>query len=263
MIIAVLCLLISFIPALLLYRYLRNLRRDDAQYRQDCRRLLGRGLLCSVCVAAAVLVLSIIWGITGLDQRAPLLTDAFHAFVLAALVEELVKYVSTNSVIRKNSGSVSWLDCIAYAAIVGIGFQLIETVVYMIESSPGQILVRGFTMGHPSYGMLMGYFIGKALYTGKRSCRAAAFGLPFLLHGLYDFSLADGVQAINDNLVFLPFISIIIELTILIRILLLIRKERHGTKYTEPLLRGEGQDARSAADGPEYGEKNEGSVEIP
>ncbi len=40
---------------------------------------------------------------------------------------------------------------------------------------------------------------------------------------------------INDNFVFLPFVIVIVELFLLVRFLLLIRKERHGTKYTEPL----------------------------
>ena len=233
MIFSILCLLVSFIPSVLLYFYLRNLRRDDSGYRMNCRQLLIRGILCSVAVAFLALAFNIVWNITGLGQSSPLLKKAFSAFILAAFVEELVKYLTATRVIRKNHDTVSWLDCIAFVAIVGIGFQVIETVVYMLESNPGQILVRGFTMGHPSYGMLMGFFIGKALYTGKRSYRIAACGLPFLLHGLYDFSLADELMEINDNFVFLPFLVVIVELIILVRFLLLIRKERHGTKYTE------------------------------
>ena len=241
MIIAILCLVVSFIPAVLLYVYLRNLRRDDSGYRLNCRRLLTRGILCSFAVAFLAFLVSIAWGISGLDKRSPLLKAAFKAIIIAAFIEELVKYHTANKVIRKNMDSVSWLDCIAFVTIVGIGFQMIESVVYMIESNPIQILVRGFTMGHPAYGILMGYFIGKSLHTGKRGYRIAAYGLPFLLHGLYDFSLADEFQAINDNLVFIPFVSVIIELVILIRGILLIRKVRHGTEYTEPLLQKEEQ----------------------
>ena len=80
----------------------------------------------------------------------------------------------------------------------------------------------------------MGYFIGKASYTGKRSYKNTAFILPLLLHGMYDFSLAEEFPALNDNLVFVPFIMVIIEIVILFRILFLIKKERHGTKYTQP-----------------------------
>ena len=237
MIIPIICVLISYIPAVLLYFYLRNLRKDDPDYRSNCRRLLGRGILCSVGVTFLAFILNIVWKITGLDQSAPIIKAAFHSFILAAFVEELVKYLSANKIIKKNLDQISWLDCIAFVAIVGIGFHMIETVVYVLESSPGQILVRGVNMGHPSYGIVMGYFIGKAMYTEKKSYRAVAFGLPFLLHGLYDFSLSEELLAINDNLVFIPFIAVLIELFILIRGLFLIKKERHGTKYTEPLFK--------------------------
>ena len=236
MIIAILCLIVSFIPAVLLYVYLRNLHKEDSEYCLNCRHLLIRGIVCSIAVALLDLVVNIAWSISGLGASSALLKAAFKAFFIAALVEEFIKYLTANKVIKKNTDKVSWLDCIAFVAIVGIGFQLIETVVYMVESNPIQILIRGFTMGHPAYGILMGFFIGKALYTGKHSYRIAAFGLPFILHGLYDFSLADEFQAINDNFVFIPFILVFIELFILIRGILLIRKERHRTEYTAPLL---------------------------
>lgn len=229
-------LIISFIPAILLFLYLRNLHKEDPEYRADCRRLLIKGALCSVGVVVLALTFSIVWHITGLDQSHPLIRELFRTFILAAFIEEFVKYQATNKVIKKNRGSFSRLDCIAYSAIVGIGFQMIETAAYLLESNVIQILVRGFTLGHPAYGMLMGYFTGKAYYTGKDHYKMTAFALPFLLHGLYDFSLSDELQALNDNLVFLPFILVLIELIILIRMLFLIRKERKGTEYTKPLL---------------------------
>ena len=235
MLLGILGVIVSYIPAVILYFYLRNLRREDAGYRSSCRRLLVRGILCSLAVALLALVVNILWGISGVGQDMPLLKAAIRTFVLAACIEELVKFHVTDKRIRKDRESVSWLSCIAYGAIVGIGFQMIETVVYLLESNVIQILVRGFTMGHPSYGMLMGYFLGKALYTGKRCDRALAFVLPFTLHGLYDFSLADEFQALNDNLVFVPFILIFIELFVLIRFLFLIKKEKKGTKYTKIL----------------------------
>ena len=213
---------------------MRNLRKEEPEYRRYCNRLLIRGVLCSIGVAVLAFAVNIIWNFLGSGHHMPLLKAAFRTFVVAAFIEEFVKYLSANKTIKKYHDKINWLDCIAFVAIVGIGFQRIETVVCLLESNFIQILVRGFTMGHPSYGMLMGYFIGKASYTGKRSLKNTAFVLPFLLHGLYDFSLAEEFQALNDNLVFVPFIIVILELVILIRILFLIKKERHGTKYTTP-----------------------------
>ena len=87
-----LSLFVSFIPALLLFRYLRNLRKDDLEYRKNCRRLLRNGVFCSIGVALLALVISILWGLSGLGQRMPLLKAAFQTFILAAFIEESVKY---------------------------------------------------------------------------------------------------------------------------------------------------------------------------
>ena len=234
MILALIGLIVSYIPALLLFRYLRNLHEDE-EYHKDCGRLLVNGILCSIGVAFLDLLITIAWNALGLAKDMPLVKEMFDAFVIAALVEETVKHMTAGKMVKKNYDKVSWLDCIAYFGIVGIGFQMIETIVYMIESNIGQILVKGFTMGHPAYGMLMGYFVGKRHKTGQKSHEVFGFLLLVFLHGLYDFSLCDEFTAINDNLVVVPFILVAIDLFILIRMLFLIKKERKGTEYTEAL----------------------------
>ena len=77
------------------------------------------------------------------------------------------------------------------------------------------------------------YPIDEECYKAVQVCRALLW--PILLHGLYDFSLAEELMKINDNFVFLPFIVLGIGFVILIRILLLIKKERNGTEYTKAL----------------------------
>ena len=234
MILALIGMIVSYIPALLLFRYLRNLHEDEGHHK-DCDKLLINGILCSLGVAFLDLLITIGWNALGLAKDMPLVRELFDSFVIAALVEETVKHATAGKMVRKNYDKVSWLDCIAYFGIVGIGFQIIETVVYMIESNIGQILVRGLTMGHPAYGMLMGYYVGKRHKTGKKSYEVFGFLLLVFLHGMYDFSLSDEFEAINDNLVVVPFILVAIDLFILIRMLILIRKERKGTEYTEAL----------------------------
>ena len=39
MIVALLSLLVSYIPCVLLFVYLRNLRKEDTDYRKNCTRL--------------------------------------------------------------------------------------------------------------------------------------------------------------------------------------------------------------------------------
>ena len=94
----------------------------------NCRHLLIRGIVCSIAVALLDLVVNIAWNISGSGASSPLLKAAFKAFIIAAFVEEFIKYLTANKVIKKNNDKVSWLDCIAFVAIVGIGSQLIEDV---------------------------------------------------------------------------------------------------------------------------------------
>ena len=235
MLLMMLSLIVSYAPITILYIYLRNLRKQDEGYRSDCKSLLIKGILCCLGVTALDLILTIILNLIGIKDAHPLIKVLIKAFVIAAFAEELVKYLTVNKVIKKNTGNISWFDCIAFSTIVGIGFQIIETIVYLVESNVGQIIVRGLLMGHPTYGMLMGYFIGKSLYTKNDSFRILALLWPMLLHGLYDFSLADELMKVNDNFVFLPFIILGIGFIIFIRIILLIRKERNGGEFTKPL----------------------------
>lgn len=122
---------------------------------------------------------------------------------------------------------------------MGIGFEMIESVVYLVESNPIQIIIRGLTALHAVYGMVMGYFLGKGLRTGSKASLACAFLVPFLLHGLYGFSLSEEITALNDNLVILPFIMIFVTLAMGLWIILKIRKIRReqDEEYLTPLLK--------------------------
>ena len=227
-------LIISLVPSLLLYFYLRNLRKDDPEYRKNCRNLLVRGLLCCVGVFFLDLALTILWNVTGIGKDIPILKEIIRCFLIFAFAEEFVKFLNANKIIKKDYDKVSWLDYVAYIAIVAIGFQIIETFVYLIESNAVQIIVKGLTMGHPSYGLVMGYHFGKARYTGKKSDGILGFFICFFLHGLYDLSLSDEFLALNDNLVFVPFILIGFDLFFLIKYILFVRKNRNDEKYTKP-----------------------------
>ena len=235
MLLAVGAFIISLIPGAILFFYLRGIRKEE-KYQKDCWSMLGKGVLCSLGVVALDLCSTLIWGLTGLNKIHPLLNAAFKDFVIAAGVEEFVKYMTTDRMIKKNSGDISWLEIIAFAGITALGFELIEGVVYFFSTNVIQILVRGFTIMHAAYGMLMGYYIGKGKKTGNKINLFLAFFLPFLLHGCYDFSLADEFQALNDNLVFVPFIMVAITLVVLIVMINIVRKGKNSEEYTEKLI---------------------------
>ena len=229
-----LSLLASYVPIAILYNYLRNLC-NEANYKSNCKDLLIKGILCCLGVSVLDLFLTILMNLLGIKNTHPLIREAIKAFVIYAFAEELVKYLTGNSKVKENINNISWIDCIAYFTIVGIGFQIIETIVYLVESNAGQTIVRGLLMGHPTYGLIMGYFIGKGLYTRNNKYKIHALIWPILLHGLYDFSLAEELLKLNDNFVFLPFITLIIGFICFIRILLLIRKQRNNIEYNKSL----------------------------
>ena len=234
--IEIIALIVSFIPPVSLYFWLRGLKKEDAAYKKNCRKLLLGGVLCTGLVVLFSLTMTILWNVAGFDRFGALAKAAFSDFILAALSEELMKFHIAKKTIRNGINEVSYSDCVAFVAIVGIGFGLADAIVYFFTTNWIQILVRGLTFMHASFGMLMGHFIAKNLKTGKRSYMAAAIILPWLLHGMYDFSLAEEFIALNDNLVFVPFIMIIITFIVGFRSILKIRRAKKNDALYEALM---------------------------
>ena len=237
MLINIIALIVSYIPAAALFFYLKGLKKDDEAYQKNCLKLLGKGVLSSVGVTLVSGLISLAWHLTGMDKISPLLTAAFKCFVVYAFAEELVKFLNANKTVRENQATVSWLDVMAYMSIVAIGFHIIESLLYFFSTNTIEILVRGITAGHPTYGLLMGYFMGKAGYTGQKKYRVLGLLAPIMLHGLYDFGLAEEFIALNDNLIFFVFIILLITICLFFRMIFFIRKVRHEEKYTAPLSR--------------------------
>ena len=179
MLVLVLLLIVSLIPAILIFFYLRGLRKEDPLYRRTANELLVSGLLCCLGVSALALVLNLAWAFTGLGKTYPLLNAFFHDFILAAFVEEFVKYHAANRGVKKYEGALTKMDIVAFFGIVAIGFDIIESVVYLIESSPMQIIIRGLCIPHVSYGFIMGWFYGKMCKTGKKLYGVLGFLIPF------------------------------------------------------------------------------------
>ena len=234
--IEIIALIISFLPPVILYFWLRGLKKEDPEYKKNCRKLLIGGVLCTGLVVLFSLTMNILWNVAGFDRFGALAKAAFSDFILASMSEELMKFFIARKTIRKKISEVSYSDCIAFVAIVGIGFGLAESLVYFFSTNWIQILVRGLFIMHASFGMLMGRFIARNLQTGRRSYMAAAIILPWFLHGMYDFSLADEFGALNDNLVFVPFIILLITVIIGIRSVLKLRKAKKNNELYEPLV---------------------------
>lgn len=113
------------------------------------------------------------------------------AFVFAALTEELGRIIAVLGSVficrRLLDGGV-----ILTSAMVGLGFAMLENIFYSLtmESGVGLLFGRMFpTISHCTSAMIMGSLLEPAVRRGRPlqlRFLLLAFGVPFLLHGLYD-----------------------------------------------------------------------------
>ncbi len=231
--IAVGALMVSYCFPLAIYFFLRSARRDP-EYRRECRSLLLRGTLLGIPVILFSLLCSLIFALTGLKESHPLVNTLFHAFILAAFSEELMKYLLARKFIRKNRSSVSFLDVMAFTAISAIGFEMMEAVFYLFSTNVPQILVRGITCMHASFGLIMGFLLAKGYKKNRKAPALAAVLVPALIHGLYDFCLdEDLVETLWGYLaLFLAVACLVLN----VWNFFFMAKARKKPYYTDPLF---------------------------
>lgn len=168
--------------SLLTYLYLRD--RYDAEPIHMVIRMFVLGIL----VVVPIMVI----------QRGLQLWLGEHsiifAFVESAGVEEFVKWFVLYHVIYNHMEFDEPYDGILYAASISLGFATLENVLYAIYSPAtfGTLLMRALlpVSGHALFGIMMGYYLGKAKFAPKQKCRyflGVSLALPMLLHGTYDW----------------------------------------------------------------------------
>lgn len=235
MILLILAIIVSFVPAVLLYRWLKNRIKDDAAFRELCGSALKKGILSVFPILLCSLVFQLIIRLIGVKESNPLLYEALYTFIVLALAEELVKYLAFRRTLQQTEYRVSWVDVTALMAIVGIGFDLIESVVYAIGASVPVVLIRGICIPHAGYGFIVGYFFGKSVKNGKPAVKWIGFLLAWLLHGLYDFSLSEPFIAINDNLAIVAILLALLDIVLVLLLVRFVKKAKKQAAYTEPL----------------------------
>ena len=236
MIILILAIVVSLVPAIAIYRWLKNRIKEEEAYKELCKSALKKGILCIFPILLVSAVFQIIIVLTGIKNANPLLYKALYNFIVLALAEELVKYLAFRRTLKQTDYKVSWMDAAVLLTIVGIGFDLIESLVYAIGASVPVVLIRGICVPHAGYGFLAGYFYGKGVKNGNTFTRRIGFVLAWLMHGLYDFSLSEEFVAVNDNLVIIPFVLAIMDIVLVILLIRFVKKRKTQETYTEPLV---------------------------
>lgn len=230
----ILILFLSFIPVILIFIYLINIFKEDKNYKKRCLLIFGGGALACGIVIVSALPLNILWGLLKLNEVSPLINDAFHAFILAAVLEEFAKWMIIRRGIKKYQSEATLLIFLAFGGCVSIGFDILESIVYGLDTSIVEIIVRGLCIPHVAFGFIMAFFMYKTYKTNNKSYMILGFLIPIILHGIYDFSLSKSMTENYEDLsTLLAFSCIIINFVVLIIGLIKIKKEKRSLEKEE------------------------------
>jgi RsiW-degrading membrane proteinase PrsW (M82 family) len=121
--------------------------------------------------------------------------SAFHAFVIAAAIEEACKFALVYLFIWRKPEFDERMDGIVYFARAGLGFALVENIGYLLmqPSLSGQLvtwILRAVLAvpGHAIWSGIMGVFAARRRFDKKGLGLFGGYLLAVALHGLYDLA---------------------------------------------------------------------------
>ena len=173
---------------IIIYIYIKD------KYEKESKRILaytfGLGAVISI-VITTLLYLFFDLFLPMLDNFS-LWQQFVKAFFVVALIEEFSKYVIVRYYNQPKNYFNEPFDGIVYAVMVSMGFAAIENLFYVLEGGLEVALLRAITAipAHATFGVLMGYFMGKAKFSNqKMKWNLIGLSSAILFHGLYDFFL--------------------------------------------------------------------------
>jgi RsiW-degrading membrane proteinase PrsW (M82 family) len=183
-------LIVAIAPVfiIILYIYYKD------KYEKEPKRLsLYNFLLGAVVSIIITTILYYVFDIAlPLTNQTSILQQFIKAFFVVGLVEEFSKYIIVRYFTQPKKAFNEPFDGIVYAVMVSMGFAATENIFYVLEGGYQTALVRAFTAvpAHATFGILMGYFMGKAKFSNNRIVlNLCGLFLAILFHGSYDFFL--------------------------------------------------------------------------
>ena len=279
-----LCILVSIIPSifLLIYAYKKD-KVDKEPIALIILLLIGGALSCfpaSMVEGALIGVNDSLFMNLGQYDAASGETyfsfPVYHLyliienFLLVALVEEVCKFVVLYRITSKNRNFNSLFDGLIYAVSVGIGFEILENILYA-SNGFGTALLRASMPGHFFFAIFSGYFYSQyhmhknaqlteaALQNGgllasgvsrfnPRRYILLAILVPTLIHGMWDY-----LCTVGSTITVILFFAMVVALYIVCfaRIRAVSKADSHEYYNTMELLNacypGLPQDAVNAA----------------
>ena len=183
----ILAAVLTALPVFVLLRYF---------YRKDVhpepRALLVKTFLLGIVLIAPLYPVAYLLALLAPTASAPWVAAAYEAFVLAAIPEELLKFVVLRAYAARRPAFDEPMDGIVYGATAALGFAAFENALYVWEGGWITALVRAFTSVpmHAACGAILGYFVARSVFEGGgRRALWTGFAWAVLAHGIYDFGL--------------------------------------------------------------------------
>ncbi len=166
----------------------------DAYNREPKRNLLLCFVLGALTVYPAAYIESALMPLTGTSVAG----IAVRAFLVVALTEELCKYAVVRGYAFNRKSFDEPLDGIVYAVVTSMGFATLENLYYIIQyeqvQAGYQVAIQRMFLAvpaHASFGVMMGYHVGKAKFDPARRITLLITGIAaaVIFHGAYDWFL--------------------------------------------------------------------------
>ncbi len=198
------------VAAVIIYVYVKD------KYEKESKRMLA--LAFALGAVISIIITTVLYVFFDLFLPLPdnfsIWQQFVKAFFVVALSEEFSKYIMVRAFLQPRKSFNEPFDGIIYAVMVSMGFAAVENIMYVIQGGMDVALLRAFTAipAHASFGILMGYYMGKAKFSNNRiKWNLIGLALAVLFHGAYDFFLFIG---------FIPGISIGAFISLLVGIIL-------------------------------------------
>jgi RsiW-degrading membrane proteinase PrsW (M82 family) len=171
--------------AIILYIYLKD------KHEREPLSLLMISFIYGIFSTVVTLMIS--WPVNFLFvlRTHDVVHEFYSAFFKVALVEEFSKFLFVRYILFPNKNFNEPFDGIVYAVMVSMGFATLENVLYVFEYGYEIAILRMFTAvpAHATFGVLMGYFLGKAKFSRRKQILYSVIALmaATFFHGSYDY----------------------------------------------------------------------------
>ena len=173
----------------------------------DRHRPEPRWTLRKVAFAGAVLTIPVIFIhlLHGFQMDGGYLDAAISGFIIAGLTEEVAKFLCVYFIVWHAPEFDERMDGITYGVRAGLGFAMVENVLYLHEAlAKGQFIATFIgrallaVPGHAIWAGLIGYFAARKRFDNRGPGIIGGLAFAIFLHGIYDFAIFARLALLED-----------------------------------------------------------------